>query len=74
MKQLSYFKERAILIPTLENVDVINEYMTSITLGEEKIYLSSDCKANVNINNMDDFYITEFLNSIKLFGMPNHEL
>ncbi|KAL8143671.1 hypothetical protein V2J09_016703, partial [Rumex salicifolius] len=42
-----YFKERAILAPTYEKVDRVNDFILSLLPGDEKIYLSSDslCKA-----------------------------
>ncbi|XP_073112939.1 uncharacterized protein [Elaeis guineensis] len=43
---------------------------------EERIYLSLDsvCRADANIDSMDDLYTTEYLNSIRMSGLPNHML
>ncbi|CAA0812012.1 PIF1 helicase [Striga hermonthica] len=38
----SYLKDRAILAPTLDVVESINEYMTSLNLSDGQTYLSSD--------------------------------
>lgn len=45
-------------------------------VGEKKIYLSSDniCKADTNKSCVEDLYTIEFLNSIKVSGLPNHEM
>nr|XP_010911417.1 uncharacterized protein LOC105037453 [Elaeis guineensis] len=76
INDLNYFQERAILAPTLLNVDVVNEYMLSMIPGEERIYLSSDsvCRADANVDSMNDLYTTEYLNSIRMSGLPNHML
>uniref|UniRef100_A0A0D2ZZL7 ATP-dependent DNA helicase n=1 Tax=Brassica oleracea var. oleracea TaxID=109376 RepID=A0A0D2ZZL7_BRAOL len=41
-KEAKFFQERAILCPTNEDVNVINDYMLDKLHGEEKIYLSTD--------------------------------
>lgn len=63
LDNLSYFQERAILAPTLKDIDNINDYMLFLILIDERMHLSygSICKA--------DTY--EFLNCVKLSGMPN---
>nr|CAD1820584.1 unnamed protein product [Ananas comosus var. bracteatus] len=73
---LQYLQERAILAPTLEIVDAVNEYMLSLIHGEEKVYLSSDsvCKTDVGLDGPEDVYTPDFLNSIKCSGVPNHML
>ncbi|KAF7842848.1 myb family transcription factor PHL7-like isoform X1 [Senna tora] len=69
-------KDGAILCPTLENVDAINEYMLSLLPGIEGIYSSSDSvsKADLNTDSVGYLYTTDFLNSIKGSALPNHEL
>ena len=76
INDLNYFQERAILAPTLLNVDIVNEYMLSMISRKERIYLSSNsvCRADANIDSMDDLYTTEYLNSIRMSGLPNHVL
>ncbi|XP_074306602.1 uncharacterized protein LOC141641854 [Silene latifolia] len=70
-----YLQERAILSPTHEIVDLVNDYVLSQIDGTKKIYFSSDdvSKNESNIG-VRDLYSTEFLNSIKCSGLPNHEL
>ncbi|KAH7665752.1 DNA helicase protein [Dioscorea alata] len=71
-----YLQKRAILAPTLEVVESINEYMASLNQSEGNIYLSSDatCKSDSNIDLLEDLHTPEFLNNIKCSGVPNHEL
>ena len=67
-------QERAILDPTHDVVDMINEYMLSLVLGEAKMYLCSDstCKTDTNVDTPDDVHTPKFLNSIKCFGLPTY--
>lgn len=55
---------------------VVNEHLLSMIPGEEKIYLSSDsiCASYRNIRGNQELYTTDFLNSIKSSGLPNHTL
>ncbi|KAK6158896.1 hypothetical protein DH2020_006210 [Rehmannia glutinosa] len=71
-----YLEGRAILAPTLDVVDSVNEYMTSLSEGECKIYLSPDsaCKSDSNVDLLQDVHAPEFLNTIRCSGLPNHEL
>jgi len=72
----SFFKDRAILAPTLEAVEKINDYVLSQIPGAETTYLSSDsvCKTTHVDNLQHTLYTPEFLNSIKTSGLPNHKL
>ena len=72
----SYFQDRAILAPTHELVDMVNNKMLDLLQGEEKTYDSSD---SVGVIDMDSnfneaLYTPDFLNSIKIAGLPNHSL
>ncbi|XP_028760801.1 uncharacterized protein LOC114719456 [Neltuma alba] len=71
-----YFNKRAILAPTIEMVNLINEYMSSSLLGESFEFLSCDsvCKTTDKTDTFDDLYTTEFLNTINCSGMPPHKL
>ncbi|CAF1711503.1 unnamed protein product [Brassica oleracea] len=74
-----FFQERAILCPTNADVEVINDYMLDrlkdIFPCEERIYLSSDSIDPSDLNSKDDsVFSPEFLNSIKVSGLPNHAL
>jgi len=70
----NYFRDRAILAPTLDDVQGVNEFLIDRLPGEEKIYLSSDsiCKHDDNAEMLAQLYPTEVLNSIKGSGLPNH--
>ena len=50
--------------------------MMSLIPGEEKEYLSSDyvCRSGENYDVQIEWFTTEFLNGIKSFGIPNHQL
>ncbi|MCH83073.1 ATP-dependent DNA helicase PIF1 [Trifolium medium] len=71
-----FFQDRAILAPTLDVVEEINDYVLALMPGDAKEYLSCD-----SISKGDDdvgvdlrWITTEFLNEIKCSGMPNHKL
>nr|GEX84876.1 uncharacterized protein [Tanacetum cinerariifolium] len=72
----SFFKEKAILAPTHEMVDIINERMLSLLLGDENEYESSDsvCLADEESNFDDSIYTTEFLNGLRMSSIPNHSI
>ncbi|XP_074310825.1 uncharacterized protein LOC141646777 [Silene latifolia] len=71
-----YFKERAILAPTNEIVAKVNDYVLSKMTVDMKDYLSSDSisKAEGYASNQEELYSTEFLNSIRCSGLPNHKI
>jgi len=70
------FEEKAILAPTLDSVEQVNEYILSLIEGETREYLSSDtpCKSDEDYDIQADWCTTEFLNDIKCSGIPNHRL
>ncbi|XP_073022258.1 uncharacterized protein [Primulina eburnea] len=72
----AYFQQRAILAPTLDVVQSINEYMISLNHLEGRLYLSSDttCQSDRNVDLLNDLHTPEFLNGIRCSGVPNHEL
>ncbi|XP_061354352.1 uncharacterized protein LOC133298985 [Gastrolobium bilobum] len=76
MKDFKFFEERAILAPTFEVVEMVNEFILSQVTGEEKEYSSSDlyCIADEDIGIEPDWFTTEFLNEIKYSGFPNHKI
>ncbi|XP_019199145.1 PREDICTED: uncharacterized protein LOC109192894 [Ipomoea nil] len=67
---------RAILAPTLDVVNAVNEYMTELHNAESRSYFSSDavCKADGDNGIFGDVHTPEFLNSIRVSGLPNHAL
>ncbi|KAK9682574.1 hypothetical protein RND81_10G082900 [Saponaria officinalis] len=72
----AYLRGRAILAPKNEIVEQVNNYMLRLISGEEVISKSVDriCKLTHNASNMENIYPTEFLNSLKFQGLPNHEM
>jgi hypothetical protein len=73
---IEYLKERAILAPTNEVVDVVNNYMVSTLPGDTKEYLSFDSIAkgpNMHAS-YDMLYPIDFLNSINGNNFPSHSL
>ncbi|XP_075521381.1 uncharacterized protein LOC142554603 [Primulina tabacum] len=72
----TYFQQRAILAPTLDVVQSVNEYMISMNHSEGRLYLSSDttCHSDKNSDLLHDVHTPEFLNVIRCSGVPNHEL
>ncbi|XP_023644880.1 uncharacterized protein LOC17896811 [Capsella rubella] len=70
-----FFQKRAILAPTNDDVNTINEYMLEHLESEERIYLSADSIDPTDSDSLTNPVITpDFLNSIKLSGMPHHAL
>ncbi|GJX75036.1 retrotransposon protein, putative, ty1-copia subclass [Tanacetum coccineum] len=72
----SLFQERAILAPTHKMVDIINERMLSLLPGDEKLYESSYCVclADEDSNFDDSIYTIEFLNGLKMYRVPHHNI
>ncbi|XP_019178141.1 PREDICTED: uncharacterized protein LOC109173359 [Ipomoea nil] len=73
---LSSLNDSAILAPTLDVVDSINQYMNDHNLTEGKTYLSCDsvCKSDSNVDMLADLHTPEFLNGLRCSGVPNHAL
>ncbi|XP_054824736.1 uncharacterized protein LOC129322435 [Prosopis cineraria] len=69
-------KEHAILAPTLAIVDEVNEYVLSMLPGDEVCYLSTDTvsKQDEIGGALQDIHLPEFLNSLTMSGLPNHEI
>ncbi|OIT30628.1 hypothetical protein A4A49_52816 [Nicotiana attenuata] len=73
---IDYLQQRAILAPTLDMVESINEYMISLNHSPQKTYLSSDtvCMSDHSFSALEHVHTPEFLNSIKCSGIPNHSI
>ncbi|XP_012835593.1 PREDICTED: ATP-dependent DNA helicase PIF1-like [Erythranthe guttata] len=71
-----YFQGRAILAPTNECVEFVNDHLMSLLLGEEKVYLSSDSmfRDEQTMEDNAEIYSTEFLNTIRCSGLRSHAL
>ncbi|XP_071741247.1 uncharacterized protein [Rutidosis leptorrhynchoides] len=72
----SYYQERAILAPTHEVVNIINDRMMDSLEGEARSYLSSDsiCQSDRDADFNSELYTTDYLNSINIGGLPKHDL
>ncbi|XP_076940557.1 uncharacterized protein LOC143609787 [Bidens hawaiensis] len=74
---LTYFQERAFLAPLNDVVQEINDRILAYFPGQEMEYLSLDSIDEVESISEDfdpTLYSPDFLNGIKMFGMPNHRL
>ncbi|XP_057444949.1 uncharacterized protein LOC130737209 [Lotus japonicus] len=69
-------QERAILAPTLECVEEINNFMLGMIPGDETEYLSCDtpCKSDEDSGVNAEWFTSEFLNDFKCSGIPNHAI
>ncbi|KAF8109221.1 hypothetical protein N665_0100s0010, partial [Sinapis alba] len=74
-KAVYFFQERAILCPTNEDVNMINDYMLDKMKGKERIYLSANSIDPTDTKSVNDEALgSDFLNSIKVSGLQNHRL
>ncbi|EOA14589.1 hypothetical protein CARUB_v10027839mg [Capsella rubella] len=70
-----FFQSRAILCPTNNDVNTINKRLLEKLQGEEMVYLNADSidpQDSESLNN--PIFTQDFLNSIRLSGLPNHSL
>ncbi|CAH9117162.1 unnamed protein product [Cuscuta europaea] len=76
LSNFDYLEERAILAPTLDIVEGINNYILSMLPGQEVKYFSYDsiCPTAASSSGEDDIYPQEYLNSISISGLPNQVL
>jgi len=70
------FDDAAILCPTIEAVEEVNDFIPSLIDGEERTYLSSDtpCQSDENNDIQSEWFMSEFLNDIKCSRIPNHKI
>ncbi|XP_071674428.1 uncharacterized protein [Lolium perenne] len=75
-RDTSYLCGRAILSPTNDVCNEINDVMISMFPGEQREYLSCDSVSNVSekFNDIDAIYQVDLLNSIKINNFPEHKL
>jgi ATP-dependent DNA helicase PIF1 len=71
-----YFSNRAILCPTNDVAATINRKMIEQLKSTERSYYNSDCKddSTANHSTMEALYLTEFLNTLSINGLPDHVL
>ena len=72
----TYLQERAILAPTNEIADLVNDFVLSMVPTEIKEYFSSDSIAASPdaVQEADVFYPPEFLNVQSVVNFPEHKL
>ncbi|XP_071714847.1 uncharacterized protein [Rutidosis leptorrhynchoides] len=72
----NFFSSKAILAPTNEEVDSINDHILSSIDDEERVFLSSDSLTPDEENDTwaQQVYSPEVLNGLKVPGVPNHRL
>ncbi|GAU49905.1 hypothetical protein TSUD_139610 [Trifolium subterraneum] len=72
----NFFEDRAILAPTLEIVEQINDYVLSLIPSPSMECLSCDYVSKCDDDTVVDhrWITTEFLNEIKCSGLPNYKL
>ncbi|KAF8048044.1 hypothetical protein N665_2708s0004 [Sinapis alba] len=74
-KEAKFFQERAILCPTNEDVNIVNDYMLDKLNGEEKNYNSADSIDPSDTSSVNNEALgPDFLNTVKVSGLPNHSL
>ncbi|KAF3653607.1 CHD3-type chromatin-remodeling factor PICKLE [Capsicum annuum] len=73
---MKYLQEKTILAPTLQMVESVNDYMISLSCGQEKSYLSFNtvCMSDHSFTCLRHVHTPEFLNSIKCSGIPNYSI
>ncbi|KAL9156089.1 hypothetical protein ABFS82_09G049500 [Erythranthe guttata] len=71
-----YFQGRAVLAPTNDCVESVNDYLCSLLPGEEMLYFNADsmCKDELSSEENAEIYSTEFLNTVSCSGLPSHRL
>ncbi|XP_057426383.1 uncharacterized protein LOC130719790 [Lotus japonicus] len=70
----AYFEQRALLAPTLERVEEVNNFMMSMIPVEVTKYLSYDtpCRSDKDSEIDVEWFTSKFLNDVKCSGIPNH--
>ncbi|XP_023743976.1 uncharacterized protein LOC111892140 [Lactuca sativa] len=68
--------DKAILVPTNEEVDAINDYMLELMKNEGKTYMSLDslCETETEDSLEESVYSPDVLNAFKASEIPNHKL
>ncbi|XP_019160441.1 PREDICTED: uncharacterized protein LOC109157010 [Ipomoea nil] len=72
----SFIENQAILAPTLDVVNSINDYMSDMHTAESKTFFSYDsvCRTETSNGILADVHTLEFLNGLRASGIPNHAL
>ncbi|GAU37552.1 hypothetical protein TSUD_54590 [Trifolium subterraneum] len=72
----NFFEDEAIMAPTLEVVQEVNDFVLSMIPSESQDFLSCDtpCKFDEDHSVQNEWFTSEFLNDIQCSGIPNHRL
>jgi ATP-dependent DNA helicase PIF1 len=70
---VQYFSKRAILAPLNQDIHEFNKLCLDQMDGNTTIYSSVDVALNA-AGDPDYSFPTEYLNTLNIFGMPNHDL
>lgn len=75
-KDSEYLKERAIVTPTNDDVDVINNTILEMISTDCTTYFNLDtmCYSTIPLEELQTMYHLECLTSIKQNGIPSHQL
>ncbi|XP_047258923.1 uncharacterized protein LOC124891161 [Capsicum annuum] len=73
---VTYLQKRAILAPTLDMVESINEHMILLNQSEVTTFFNSDtiCLSEETFTGLEQVHTPEFLITIKCSGIPNHAI
>ncbi|XP_019150957.1 PREDICTED: uncharacterized protein LOC109147756 [Ipomoea nil] len=73
---LEYLNGRAILASTLDVVNEINQYMSSLNPVDGRTYFSSDavCRSDICTYTFAELHTPKFLNGLRCSGIPNHSV
>lgn len=71
-----YLQERAILAPTNDHAEDINDHILALVPSDSRVYLSADSidDSSDSVRDKDVYYPVEYLNATKIINFPNHRL
>ena len=71
-----YLQERAILAPTNDHAEDINDHILALVPTDSRDYLSADSidDSSDSVRDKDVYYPVEYLNATKIINFPNHRL
>jgi len=71
---VQYLNQRAVLCPTNDDVDEVNNQIMSAIHGESREFLSQDCVLDDEGERVNNLFPVEFLNNLKSSSLPPHRL
>ncbi|XP_020163675.1 uncharacterized protein [Aegilops tauschii subsp. strangulata] len=71
-----YLQERAILAPTNDHAEDINDHILALVPTDSRDYMSYDSidDSSDSVRDKDVYYPIEYLNATKIINFPNHRL